>query len=122
MQVDVSPHTAGCVQEAAAYMQVEELSQLPGLEAGGQVDVIVSEWMGYALLFESMLDSVLHARDRWVSHPGSSSQCTQNLPNALHLTGGSTLSNKQKLHHNTNTCTCDPSHLQVSEAGRGNAA
>lgn len=24
----------------------------------GQVDVIVSEWMGYALLFESMLDSV----------------------------------------------------------------
>ena len=29
-----------------------------------QVDVIVSEWMGYALLFESMLDSVLHARDR----------------------------------------------------------
>ena len=29
-----------------------------------QVDVIVSEWMGYALLFESMLDSVLYARDR----------------------------------------------------------
>ena len=30
----------------------------------GQVDVIVSEWMGYALFFEAMLDSVLHARDR----------------------------------------------------------
>lgn len=29
-----------------------------------QVDVLVSEWMGYALLFESMLDSVLVARDR----------------------------------------------------------
>ena len=29
-----------------------------------QVDVIVSEWMGYALLFESMLDTVLYARDR----------------------------------------------------------
>ncbi|EDQ88829.1 uncharacterized protein MONBRDRAFT_32648 [Monosiga brevicollis MX1] len=28
------------------------------------VDVIVSEWMGYFLLFESMLDSVLCARDR----------------------------------------------------------
>ena len=26
--------------------------------------MIVSEWMGYALLFESMLDSVLYARDR----------------------------------------------------------
>lgn len=29
-----------------------------------QVDVIVSEWMGYTLLFETMLDSVLYARDR----------------------------------------------------------
>jgi hypothetical protein len=34
-----------------------------------QVDVIVSEWMGYALLFETMLDSVLAARDRWL-RPG----------------------------------------------------
>ena len=33
------------------------------------VDVIVSEWMGYALLYESMLDSVLHARDRFL-RPG----------------------------------------------------
>ncbi len=32
-----------------------------------QVDVIVSEWMGYALLFESMLDTVLYARDRSAS-------------------------------------------------------
>jgi len=31
---------------------------------GGQVDVLVSEWMGYALFFEAMLDTVLHARDR----------------------------------------------------------
>ena len=34
-----------------------------------QVDVIVSEWMGYALLFESMLDSVLVARDRCPPNP-----------------------------------------------------
>ncbi|CDJ31604.1 uncharacterized protein EMH_0068280 [Eimeria mitis] len=27
-------------------------------------DVIVSEWMGYCLLFECMLFSVLHARDK----------------------------------------------------------
>lgn len=33
-------------------------------QAALQVDVIVSEWMGYTLLFETMLDSVLHARDR----------------------------------------------------------
>lgn len=27
----------------------------------------MSEWMGYALFFEAMLDSVLHARDRCAS-------------------------------------------------------
>ncbi|EER26629.1 protein arginine N-methyltransferase, putative [Coccidioides posadasii C735 delta SOWgp] len=35
-----------------------------------QVDVIVSEWMGYCLLFEAMLDSVLFARDRYLAHGG----------------------------------------------------
>jgi len=34
-----------------------------------QVDVIVSEWMGYALLYENMLGSVLAARDKWL-RPG----------------------------------------------------
>lgn len=34
-----------------------------------QVDVIVSEWMGYCLLYEAMLPSVLHARDRYL-RPG----------------------------------------------------
>lgn len=31
-----------------------------------KVDIIVSEWMGYCLLYESMLDTVLFARDRWL--------------------------------------------------------
>jgi protein arginine N-methyltransferase 1 len=31
-----------------------------------QVDIIISEWMGYALLYESMLDTVLVARDKWL--------------------------------------------------------
>ena len=30
------------------------------------VDVIVSEWMGYCLFYESMLDTVIHARDKWL--------------------------------------------------------
>ena len=30
-----------------------------------QVDIIVSEWMGYFLIYESMLDTVLYARDKW---------------------------------------------------------
>ena len=34
-----------------------------------KVDIIISEWMGYALLYESMLDSVLVARDRFL-RPG----------------------------------------------------
>jgi len=36
-----------------------------------KVDIIVSEWMGYLLLRESMLDSVLLARDRWLKPGGS---------------------------------------------------
>ncbi|KKA23628.1 Protein arginine methyltransferase RmtB [Rasamsonia emersonii CBS 393.64] len=35
-----------------------------------QVDIIVSEWMGYGLLFEAMLDSVLWARDRYLAPDG----------------------------------------------------
>ena len=30
------------------------------------VDVIISEWMGYGLLYESMLDTVIYCRDRWL--------------------------------------------------------
>uniref|UniRef100_A0A674NYK6 type I protein arginine methyltransferase n=1 Tax=Takifugu rubripes TaxID=31033 RepID=A0A674NYK6_TAKRU len=36
-----------------------------------KVDIIISEWMGYFLLFESMLDSVLYARDLYLSDSGS---------------------------------------------------
>uniref|UniRef100_A0A8C2G868 Protein arginine N-methyltransferase 3 n=1 Tax=Cyprinus carpio TaxID=7962 RepID=A0A8C2G868_CYPCA len=35
-----------------------------------KVDIIISEWMGYFLLFESMLDSVLYARDRYLADDG----------------------------------------------------
>jgi protein arginine N-methyltransferase 1 len=31
-----------------------------------KVDIIISEWMGYCLLYESMLDTVLFARDKWL--------------------------------------------------------
>jgi hypothetical protein len=34
------------------------------------VDVIISEWMGYYLLRESMFDSVICARDRWLNPGG----------------------------------------------------
>lgn len=35
-----------------------------------QVDIIVSEWMGYALLYEAMLNSVLYARDKYLAPGG----------------------------------------------------
>ncbi|TLD23344.1 hypothetical protein PspLS_07488 [Pyricularia sp. CBS 133598] len=34
------------------------------------VDIIISEWMGYFLLYESMLDTVLYARDRYLAKDG----------------------------------------------------
>lgn len=38
--------------------------------ANGKVDIIISEWMGYFLLYESMLDTVLYARDKYLVQGG----------------------------------------------------
>jgi len=35
-----------------------------------KVDIIISEWMGYCLFYESMLDTVLFARDKWLKEGG----------------------------------------------------
>ncbi|KAK7714159.1 Nuclear SAM-dependent mono-and asymmetric methyltransferase [Diaporthe eres] len=35
-----------------------------------KVDIIISEWMGYFLLYESMLDTVLYARDKYLNPNG----------------------------------------------------
>jgi len=35
-----------------------------------QVDIIISEWMGYFLFYESMLNTVLYARDKWLKPNG----------------------------------------------------
>lgn len=46
--------------------KVEEVS-LPDVVE--KVDIIISEWMGYCLFYESMLNTVIFARDKWlVSH------------------------------------------------------
>ena len=73
--------------ESVVRGKVEEI-QLP--EDIDHVDIIVSEWMGYALLYESMLDSVLHARDRFLKPEGGvmvPSQCQMMLSicNALEI-------------------------------------
>lgn len=35
-----------------------------------KVDIIISEWMGYALLYEGMFDSVIYARDKYLAKGG----------------------------------------------------
>lgn len=42
--------------------EIEKIANLPV----DRVDVIVSEWMGFYLLHESMLSSVIYARDKWL--------------------------------------------------------
>ncbi|KAK3925088.1 Protein arginine N-methyltransferase 3 [Frankliniella fusca] len=46
-----------------------------------KVDLIVSEWMGYFLLFEGMLDSVIYARDTHLAEGGLllPNRCTMHL-------------------------------------------
>uniref|UniRef100_A0A7E4VFV5 type I protein arginine methyltransferase n=1 Tax=Panagrellus redivivus TaxID=6233 RepID=A0A7E4VFV5_PANRE len=50
------------------HSKMEDITELPdGIE---KVDVIISEWMGYALLYESMLNTVIYARDKWLAPDG----------------------------------------------------
>ena len=58
--------------------KIEEITLPDGIT---HVDIIISEWMGYALLYESMLDSVLCARDRFLDPDGvmAPSQCKMML-------------------------------------------
>ncbi|CAH8359880.1 unnamed protein product [Eruca vesicaria subsp. sativa] len=53
-----------------ANSMVEELEKSIKIQPHS-VDVLVSEWMGYCLLYESMLSSVLYARDRWLKPGGA---------------------------------------------------
>lgn len=44
--------------------------KIEDIDLPGKVDIIISEWMGYFLLYESMLDTVLYARDKWLVEDG----------------------------------------------------
>jgi len=71
--------------------KVEELGgELAGaLGPAGKADVIVSEWMGYCLLYESMLPSVLEARDRFLAPGGwlMPNRCTMRVEGVRDLGG-----------------------------------
>jgi predicted RNA methylase len=47
--------------------KMEEIKLPEGIE---KVDIIVSEWMGYCLLYETMLPTVLYARDKFLAPGG----------------------------------------------------
>lgn len=40
------------------------------LNESERIDIIISEWMGYFLLYEGMLDSVIYARDKYLKPDG----------------------------------------------------
>lgn len=51
--------------------KLEEVDILGSLPPGHtKVDIIISEWMGYFLFYESMLDTVLYARDNFLAKGG----------------------------------------------------
>lgn len=78
---------SGIIEQARAIVKLNGLEEKVVLVQGkmeevnlpvDKVDVIVSEWMGYCLLYESMLPSVLVARDKYLRSGGLllPSRCT----------------------------------------------
>jgi protein arginine N-methyltransferase 1 len=69
---DMALHARRMVEQNGVSDIVEVIqSSVEDLELPCKVDIIVSEWMGYILLRESMLDSVIRARNRWMKPEGS---------------------------------------------------
>lgn len=67
-QSGVNGHQKGVIE--VVHGMVEEIDKTVELQPHS-VDVLLSEWMGYCLLYESMLGSVLYARDRWLKPGGA---------------------------------------------------
>lgn len=70
---------AGIFEQAVKIVKANGLEDVIVLKKGKmeevdigveQVDIIISEWMGYFLLYESMLDTVLWARDKYLAPGG----------------------------------------------------
>jgi type I protein arginine methyltransferase len=66
-------HHARKLVEANGVSHIVEVIQTSAedLELPCKVDIIISEWMGYFLLRESMCDSVLRARNKWLKPDGA---------------------------------------------------
>ncbi|XP_039126042.1 protein arginine N-methyltransferase PRMT10-like [Dioscorea cayenensis subsp. rotundata] len=67
----MSDHARDLVKANNVYDVVEVIEgSMEDVLLPEKVDVIISEWMGYFLLRESMFDSVICARDRWLKPDG----------------------------------------------------
>eukprot|EP00244_Chara_vulgaris_P008433 TRINITY_DN3312_c0_g2_i2.p1 TRINITY_DN3312_c0_g2~~TRINITY_DN3312_c0_g2_i2.p1 ORF type:complete len:429 (-),score=61.18 TRINITY_DN3312_c0_g2_i2:460-1746(-) len=66
-------HQARKVAEGNNVSHIVEVIQasIEDVTLPEKVDIIISEWMGYFLLRESMFDSVIIARDRWLKPGGA---------------------------------------------------
>ncbi len=68
---DMAKHARALVEQNGLSDKVEVIqSSVEELEIPCKVDIIISEWMGYFLLRESMLDSVIRARNTWLKPGG----------------------------------------------------
>jgi protein arginine N-methyltransferase 1 len=58
----------GAVEDVVLPLEKDELTPEAGSDADSQqvVDIIISEWMGYFLLRESMTDSLVRGRDKFM--------------------------------------------------------
>lgn len=70
---------ASIAYHAKKIMQMNKLSDKVTIIKGkveevelpvNKVDIIISEWMGYFMLYEGMLDTVIYARDKWLKPDG----------------------------------------------------
>jgi protein arginine N-methyltransferase 1 len=68
---------SGIIEQAREIVEANGLSDKITLIKGKKivlpvqhVDIIISEWMGYCLLYESMLNTVLYARDKYLAPGG----------------------------------------------------
>uniref|UniRef100_A0A0A8Y1H4 Probable protein arginine N-methyltransferase 3 n=1 Tax=Arundo donax TaxID=35708 RepID=A0A0A8Y1H4_ARUDO len=75
---------------SVVHTKAEELNHKIQVPPNG-FDVLVSEWMGYCLLYESMLSSVLYARDHFLKPGGSILPDTATILGAGFGKGGTSL-------------------------------
>jgi len=68
---DIADHAKKIVEHNGLSHVIQVIKgKMEEIELPEKVDVIISEWMGYFLVFESMLESVLYARDKWLKPGG----------------------------------------------------